>query len=233
MAHTHAQARVARAVEPAGEEEEVAALGFELTQSVFVEALGAYAGEVKRLFPHGSYVITVAVLPAGRGIQLGPLRAEVTELPCDASKNRVPSLNTPECACTAGHFKDGFEEDGQAFCVPCAQGFYNPVDDRASCMPCPADTTTPTIGATSEDQCVCAAGGFTADFAEPQVCTACERGTYNALVNVSSCAPCPAGRCPPCSPCVVIGLFAASVALSDGVVSLWGGMAAAQGPRPS
>jgi hypothetical protein len=149
VARMHTQARVARADEPGGEEKEPAAMGFERTQPVFVEALGAYAGEVRRLFPHGSYVITVAVLPANRGIELGPLRAEATELPCDASKNRIPSLINPQCACMAGHFMDGFEEDGQAHCVPCAQGFYNPVADETSCLPCPSDTTTSTTAATS------------------------------------------------------------------------------------
>lgn len=193
VALTHAQARVARADESSGEEQAVAALGFELTQPVFVEALGAYAGEVRTLFPHGSYVITVAVLPASRGIELGPLRTEVTELPCNASKSRIASLSMPTCDCMAGHYMDGFEEDGQAYCVPCAQGFYNPVAGWALCRPCPSDTTTPSTGATSEDQCVCAPGRFTADPTEPQYCTPCERGTYNDKVNVSSCAPCPPG----------------------------------------
>ena len=47
---------------------------------MFVPSLGAYAGAVVRLFPHGSYAITVAILPLSRSIELGPLLAEVAEV---------------------------------------------------------------------------------------------------------------------------------------------------------
>jgi hypothetical protein len=36
----------------------------------------------------------------------------------------------------AGHVADGFEDDGQVDCVPCAVGFFNPNADRAQVSFC-------------------------------------------------------------------------------------------------
>ena len=78
-------------------------------------------------------------------------------LACEKCRNgfttsRAGTVEEGECnvpICSPGTYLDSTVND----CVLCARGYYQQFDQRTSCDQCPPDTTTPTEGSRSPDDC--------------------------------------------------------------------------------
>jgi hypothetical protein len=107
------------------------ALPTDLVNPEFVMESQIYRGEIRNLFPTGLYNVSVQILlpNAAPKIELGPLRLEATQFPCNASRQHVASTTEPACVCGAGFVSDSTMAwpDGTPRCElppPCPLGTY-------------------------------------------------------------------------------------------------------------
>ena len=61
-------------------------------------------------------------------------------------------------------------------CQQCNQTSYNPYISQASCLPCRNDTVTTFLGATSDSDCLCAAGFYSPTLTPGGDCEECPYG---------------------------------------------------------
>ena len=109
-----------------------------------------------------------------------------------------------ECICPAGKERKG-DADGGVSCKPCDLGMYKANAGNDLCVKCPLlESTTPSVGATSSEQCVCNPNFFMgppSGGVESGVESGVERGVSAVDGNASSAVPDThgIGICIPCS----------------------------------
>ncbi|XP_056623962.1 sushi, von Willebrand factor type A, EGF and pentraxin domain-containing protein 1 isoform X2 [Triplophysa dalaica] len=102
-------------------------------------------------------------------------------------------LNTSTCAaCAPGTYYDN--DAGlcvfPAACLPCTQGFYQPLAGQLGCLSCPSGFFS---NFTGSPVCrACSPGSYNNNTASIS-CSACTPGFYTSLPNSTSCNPCPQG----------------------------------------
>lgn len=73
--------------------------------------------------------------------------------PRDMTTLGVRSSNRSECIALPGYTVQEIPELNITVAVPCAQGSYKGGLGNEACTPCPSNTNTPSVGATSITQC--------------------------------------------------------------------------------
>ncbi|XP_052242513.1 uncharacterized protein LOC127852603 [Dreissena polymorpha] len=79
-------------------------------------------------------------------------------------------------------------------CEMCAKGTYRSDPSTESCIPCPDNLTTPTVGSRTRDACSispCIAGQR---YSQNRTCEACPIATYQPMAGMFNCLNCPANR---------------------------------------
>ena len=126
--------------------------------------LGTYSGTV------GSQVCSAC--PVGASSQtVGATAASQ----CVCPSNSVLNAEATACVCVAGFEGDLNVPSGE--CTPCPVAKFKEVASTSLCSTCPIGTTTTSVGATTQDACVCAAGSYLNPYAsanDASKCVTCE-----------------------------------------------------------
>ena len=75
-------------------------------------------------------------------------------------------------------------------CVPCAIGYYQPLEAQTSCQACPINRTTHDIGTSNLTECICKAGYEPTDSVK---CRPCSLGHFKSDPGNHACSPCVLG----------------------------------------
>ncbi|CAL1527991.1 unnamed protein product [Lymnaea stagnalis] len=110
---------------------------------------------------------------------------------CSDSSSKIVSLTeagTGTVGYCLGCLQGTYKSNGS--CLPCPRGTYSTASNVAECTKCPNNTSTYSVGAFTDKECVpqCSSGSYSDTGLPP--CNLCPVDTYSA--NPTTCLPCPA-----------------------------------------
>ncbi|XP_062573264.1 uncharacterized protein LOC134235178, partial [Saccostrea cucullata] len=100
----------------------------------------------------------------------------------------IASYHTWSCLeCSPGTFYDNATQT----CPQCKKGFFQDKEGQNSCIKCPSNRKTKSIGSKSINECTdaCEPGSFSSDGTPP--CSLCPVGTYSSIFGATVCISCP------------------------------------------
>lgn len=124
----------------------------------------------------------------------GLMRAESIrqeKIVLDCPLRTIASLHTLSCVeCSPGTYYD----NDTVSCPQCEKGYYQNTSGQDSCVQCPKNTTTQTIGSKSIRDCIDACKpGFWSTYGTPE-CSLCPIGSYTNNFGSSECTECSFSR---------------------------------------
>eukprot|EP00854_Cymbomonas_tetramitiformis_P002263 gene2263-2981_t len=189
----------------------------------FNETTGTYTSQVDDMTPYGAYEVYVRysdrsqeqdalreppgqywVDPQGCHLAGSPLQYYFSRVECDANQHQEADPDGLRCQCMPGYYNAASSDASPLLCQECGYGRFNPRGSRetsrdALCSLCHDEgrsnsLTTLRPNATTEAECVCAPGYYSAQNANLSLsCAPCAPGYYQDAVNTSACSPCAVG----------------------------------------